>query len=182
VDTLHALSHPSHAAQLAEAGYVVVRGFLEAPFEPGSALDARMRNANLEQQLGAFTPGIALELLRSRYTATAAARASQLDAAEVRLGACLALDACGPASGRVFGWKGSHLVAAKPRAADYVRPDDFARDLAIALVNARLSPQFIELGAGDLLVWAGGFVHGEAPASLPAAPRRTLVLQYGARI
>ena len=172
--------HPAQAAQLSGTGYVVFRRFLEAPLELGTALDALVRDARaLEQRLGTLMPGRALELLSSSYTSAAETRASHLEAGDVLLGTCLCLDACSAANGRLFGWKGSHTVAGKPRQADYVRQDDYTRDLAIALVNARLAPHFIDLEAGDLLVWAGGFVHGEAPAAAPSAPRRSLVFHFG---
>jgi phytanoyl-CoA dioxygenase PhyH len=101
---------------------------------------------------------------------------------ETLIGVWLALDPTTRLNGPLFGWTGSQKVAPKPFFGDYKRYGDYSRDLAVTMANAGLTPHFIYVEAGDVVLWASDFVHGGAKPLKSDVTRRALVLHYGARL
>jgi hypothetical protein len=143
-----------------------------------------------EDRLAALLPGAPrMELLQSLYFPFSSNQASHSDKylvsprpykRETLCGLWLALDGSSRLNGALFGWSGSHKVAAKPELAGYENSGDYSRDLSVAMVNAGLKPRFIYADPGDVVVWASDFVHGGASPLVANIPRRSLVLHYGA--
>ncbi|APV50831.1 hypothetical protein BWI17_14725 [Betaproteobacteria bacterium GR16-43] len=97
-------------------------------------------------------------------------------------GVALALDGMSKENGALFGWPGSQWVSPKPLPADYEAYADYTRDMAVTMLNAGLHPHFIEAAPGDVIVWAGDFVHGSAKPLVPGVARHALMLHYGVRL
>ena len=136
-------------------------------------------------------PAEKMSLLQSRYTPFSSNQASHSDKylvspqasdcrRETLLGVWLALDATNLENGAPYGWAGSHQVTPKPLFSDYACHGDYSRDLVATMINAGLHPAFHFAEPGDVVVWASDFVHGDASPLSENAPRRALVLHYGA--
>jgi Phytanoyl-CoA dioxygenase (PhyH) len=160
------------------------------------ALSAELRRlvdaCGFEDALAQLLPdGARVDLLQSLYFPFSSSQASHSDKflvsppaapyrRETLCGVWMALDGSSRENGALFGWSGSQKVPGKPLPSTYRQHGDYSRDLAVMMINHGLLPHFVNVEAGDAIVWASDFVHGDAHPLVPDRMRRALVLHYGA--